>query len=354
MKLKRLTLLILFFVALAGCAFVVWTYRDLHAPLAHAHANDYLDVPRGLSTYGVLNKLAAQGVIRRPWTLILYMKLTGHDARLQAGQYKFPSPVTPLTVLRKLEEGQQRLNRFTVIEGWTRWDIAEAMARIPELSLESADSALQLMNDTSLIKDIDPQAANLEGYLYPDTYNFPPKATPQEMIATMVRRFKQVWESEVAKGNPRNLSSREALIVASLIETEAKLRSDRPLVASVIYNRLQKEMPLGVDSTVIYAAKLAGKWRNDGKVYQSYLDSDSPYNTRKVRGLPPGPVASPGESSIRAALNPAQTDYLYYVRDPQRNDGAHNFYNSDTDFARAVQALRDWERARDASQSPQN
>ena len=350
MNFKRLLLICLFIILLAGVVFAAWTYRELHTPVRHARANDYIDVPRGSSTYRVLNQMASLGVIRRTWPLALYLKISGHDARLQAGQYKFPSPITPLTVLRKLEEGQQRLSRFTVIEGWTRWDIAEAMARIPELTLDSTDSALHLMNDTSLIRDIDPQATNLEGYLYPDTYNFPSKVTPQEMIATMVRRFKRVWENESLKAAKKDLTTHQALIVASLIETEAKLPTERPLVASVIYNRLQVGMPLGIDSTVIYAAKLGGKWRNDGKVYQSYLDSDSPYNTRKTRGLPPGPIASVGESSIRAALNPAQTDYLYYVRDPQRDDGAHNFYNNETDFARGVQALREWERTRNVAQ----
>jgi UPF0755 protein len=138
------------------------------------------------------------------------------------------------------------------------------------------------------------------------------------------------------------------MTVASLIESEAKLKEDRPLVSSVIYNRLQKGMNLGIDSTAIYAARLAGKWRNDGKVYQSYLDLPSPYNTRKNSGLPPGPVVSPGADSIQAALHPAQSDYLYYVREPSRNDGAHNFYASETDFQRGVLALREWEKKRDS------
>jgi UPF0755 protein len=139
------------------------------------------------------------------------------------------------------------------------------------------------------------------------------------------------------------MSPREIVIIASLIETEAKLKDDRPLVASVIYNRLKKNMALGIDSTIIYASKLAGKWRDDGKVYLSDVNRRSPYNTRIFSGLPPGPVGNPGESSLDAALNPAQTDYLYYVRDPARDDGAHNFYNNSGDFERGVRALREWE-----------
>ncbi len=158
-----------------------------------------------------------------------------------------------------------------------------------------------------------------------------------------------MWNGELnEKARALDKTPRQIVTVASLIETEAKLPEERPLAASVIYNRLKLGMPLGIDSTVIYAAKLAGKWRNDGKVYQSDLDRLSPYNTRKVVGLPPGPLASPSHASLEAALSPAETDHLYYVRDPARNDGAHNFYNNESDFQRGVQALRDWERARDA------
>ncbi|HEX8424258.1 MAG TPA: endolytic transglycosylase MltG, partial [Pyrinomonadaceae bacterium] len=283
--------------------------------------------------------------------LRLYIRFRGIGPRLKAGEYRFPSPITPLGVLRKLEEGEQRLARFTVIEGWTRWDIANAMARLPELKLANADEALALMNDTSDIRDLDAQATNLEGYLYPDTYSFPPETTPRQMIAAMVRRFRQVWRDQVGPSQvlPLNRTPREIVTVASLVETEAKLKDERPLVASVIYNRLKIGMALGIDSTVIYASKLAGKWRNDGKVYQSDLDRESPYNTRKVRGLPPGPIASSGARSLEAALRPAESDYLFYVREPSRDDGAHNFYNNEADFHRGVQALRAWERARDSN-----
>ena len=161
----------------------------------------------------------------------------------------------------------------------------------------------------------------------------------------MAKRFRQVWTPErAARARVLGMTPRQIVIIASLIETEAKLKEERPLIASVIYNRLNKHIALGVDSTIIYASKLAGKWRNDGKVYLSDVNRRSPYNTRIFTGLPPGPVGSPGESSIDAALNPAQTDYLYYVREPSRNDGAHNFYSKDADFQKGVQALRDWER----------
>jgi len=349
MRLIRPLLIILTLLLLSVAIFSAWAYTELKTAREHNHADQYLEIKRGTNPDEIINTLTYAGVIRRGWLFKLYVRLTGSGPRLKAGEYRFASPIAPVQVLRKLEEGEQRLSRLTVIEGWTRWDIAAQMARLPELKLQSPEEALALMNDVSLIADIDPTADNLEGYLYPETYSYPPDTSARDVIALMVSRFRQVWEgrfAELARSSGR--SPREIVTVASLVETEAKLNDERPVVASVIYNRLRLNMALGIDSTVIYASKLAGKWRNDGKVYQSDLDRDSPYNTRKVVGLPPGPLASPGALSIEAALSPASTDYLYYVREPSRNDGAHNFYASESEFQRGVQKLREWERTRDA------
>jgi UPF0755 protein len=350
MKRSRIFLLAIVSLLVALAVLLFWSYRELHAPVSHNVANQYIEVPRGSTPDEIIDRLSSQGVIRRGWLLRLYLRVSGAGPRLKAGEYRFPSPISPLGVLRKLEEGQQRLSRLTVVEGWTRWDIAALLARIPDLKLGSVEEALALFDDTSLIRDLDPEAKNLEGYLFPDTYSFPPNTGAREVVATMVRRFRQALEAaRGARAGSAALSTREIVTVASLIETEAKLGEERPLVASVIYNRLKIGMPLGIDSTVIYASKLAGKWRNDGKVYLSDIERDSPYNTRKVRGLPPGPIASPGASALEAAINPAPTDFLYYVREPSRNDGAHNFYNNSADFERGVQALREWERTRNAN-----
>ncbi len=346
---RRLLLLLIALLILGGAAFAFWTYRELHTPFAHQHADAYIEIPRGTSPNKIMRELASREIVKHQLPLLMYLKASGDGARLKAGEYRFKSPISPLDVIAKLKEGEQRLSRFTVIEGWTRWDIAEAMVRIPELQLKERDAALALMNNVSLIRDLDAGAENLEGYLYPDTYSFPPTTTAPEMIALMVARFKQEWTpTRAAQARARNMTARQIMTVASLIETEAKLAAERPLVASVIYNRIRLGMALGIDSSIIYASKLAGKWRNDGKVYQSDLDRESPYNTRKVLGLPPAPIASSSRSAIDAALNPASTDFLYYVRDPDRDDGAHNFYARDADFAQGVQALREWERRRDA------
>jgi UPF0755 protein len=347
---KRILLAIGLLVLLAASASAIWVYRDLHTPVQHTKHGQYVEIPRGSSPTTVISKLADEGIIKHKWPLTLYLKLTANGSQLKAGDYDFPSPISPLGVFARLREGEQRMLRLTVVEGWTRWDIANAMYKIPELQLSEPTSALPLMNNVNLISDLDPKATNLEGYLFPDTYDFPPDTKPSELVAIMVRRFRKEWKPDWSlRAQTLKLSPREVVTTASLVETEAKLSEDRPLIASVIYNRLQREMALAVDSTVIYASKLAGKWRNDGKVYKSDVDRRSPYNTRLHSGLPPGPIASPGKSSLEAALNPAQTDYLYYVREPSRNDGKHNFYSNESDFGVGVRALRSWEQQRDAA-----
>ena len=352
MKRLRLLLLVFILILLGIGGFIFWTHRELNTKRAHGKASEYIEIPKGSSPAEIISKLTSQGVIGREWPLLLYMKLTGAGSKLKAGDYRFQTPISPLEVLRKLEEGEERLRKFTVIEGRTRWDIAETLARVPELSLQNSEQALVLMDEVRAIRDIDPQAKNLEGYLFPDTYNFPLDSKAPAMIAAMVKRFRQEWKPEwTERARELNLSPREIVTIASLIETEAKLPDERALVASVIHNRLKIRMALGIDSSIIYASKLAGKWRNDGKVYKSDLERNSPYNTRLYTGLPPGPIASPGAGSLQAALFPAQTDYLYYVREPSRNDGAHNFYRDAGEFNRGVEALRKWERERDARQA---
>lgn len=351
----RRLFLIFVLVLLAGAVCTAaWIYKDLRRPNYHAKSGQYIEIPRGSSPASVIKKLRNEGIIKHELPLIIYLKVTGAGARIRAGEYDFPSPISPLAVFARLQEGQQKLLRLTVIEGWTRWDIANAMVRIPELKLSGSESALELMNDVSLVRDLDPLATNLEGYLFPATYEFPPNTSPAELIAIMVRRFQAVWKPGGSDAALLvRMSPRAIVTAASLIETEAKVETERPLIASVIYNRLQVGMPLGIDSSIIYASKLEGKWRNDGKVYKSDVERRSPYNTRIYIGLPPGPIASPRESSLQAALHPANTDYLYYVREPSRDDGTHNFYSKENDFAVGVAALRRWEQQRDRQNQSQ-
>src|SRR5919199_1841321 len=200
MKRKRMVFLPLLFLIFAFVGFLIWAWRELQTPYTHSQEGQYIEIPRGSTPDEIINRLGDLGVVRHGWLLRLYIRLTDSGQRLKAGEYRFPSPISSLQVLKKLQEGEQRLGRLTIIEGWTRWDIAAQLARIPELKLRSADEALQLMNDTGLIRDLDPDAKNLEGYLFPDTYSFPPDATPKTVIETMVRRFRQVW-GELAAEN---------------------------------------------------------------------------------------------------------------------------------------------------------
>jgi UPF0755 protein len=197
------------------------------------------------------------------------------------------------------------------------------------------------MDDTSKIKDISPTAKNLEGYMYPSTYSLPRDAEPKEVIDKMVEQFRKIWRpewNERAKSLGR--TPQEIVTIASLIETESKYEEERPIVASVIYNRLSKSIPLGIDQTAVYIAKMQNRW--DGTIHKSDLESDSPYNTRKFGGIPPGPISSVSESAIAAALNPAKTDYIFYVLNVEANDGSHHFYASAADFERGKRAYQIW------------
>ncbi|MFN8552478.1 MAG: endolytic transglycosylase MltG [Candidatus Obscuribacterales bacterium] len=328
--------------AVAACG---WVWNDLNSPVEHTMAGKTVNIPMGSSTDQIVQKLQADGIVQHGSTLKLYIKIQGVGSLIKAGDYQFPSPISPKDVVQKLVEGGAAASKLTIIEGWTRWDIAHAMAAIPTLKLKNAEQALALMNDTSSIKDLDPTATSLEGYMFPDTYFVQSTTTAKQLLESSVEHFHQVWNKDLAAlASARKQTPHEVVTIASIIETEAKLASERPVVASVIYNRLRQRIPLSVDSTIVYASKLAGKWRNNGIVYLSDVNRDSPYNTRKVTGLPPGPVSNPGLSSLKATLQPANTGFIYYVREPSRNDGAHNFYVDAAGFELGVQALRNWEK----------
>jgi len=197
------------------------------------------------------------------------------------------------------------------------------------------------MEDTGLIQDIAPEARNLEGYMYPSTYSFPRGTKPETVVEHLVQQFKKVWKpewTEAAKGLGK--TPHQIVTIASLIETESGVESERPTVASVIYNRLSKNIPLGIDQTVVYIAKMQNRW--EGTINRSDLEADSPYNTRRYGGLPPGPISSVSESAINAALNPAKTDYIYYVRNVDLNDGSHWFYASAAEFERGKAEYQRW------------
>ncbi len=331
-------------ICLAGFGLVNWFELSLQAKINHGYAERYIAIAPGSTPNQIVEDLASKGIVNQPQVLLAYIKLTDQGPLIKAGDYKFPTPISSVEVLEQLKSGGLSANKLTVIEGWNRFDIAQAMMAMRSLHISDVRQALKLMDNKKLIADLDPAATNLEGYLFPETYLVYLKDKPKDLIDQMVKQFKNVWQEKLAsKAEGSGLSIHDIVTIGSIIETEAKLKEERKVIASVIFNRIRKDMPLGMDSTVVYASQLASKWRNDGRVYQSDLDIDSPYNTRKYKGLPPGPVCSPGYASLAAALTPAETNYLYYVRDPNRNDGKHNFYTDEAGFEKGVKALRQWE-----------
>ncbi|MEO8574351.1 MAG: endolytic transglycosylase MltG [Pyrinomonadaceae bacterium] len=319
-----------------------WLYSSLTTANAHQKANQFIVIEKGSSPAGIIEKLAAEGVVASPIATKVYLRTLGDSEKLQAGEYQFDSPITPLQVLKELEKGETQTIKLTIPEGFTRFDIARRIVeRFPQEPSVTVQQVLLLMEDTSSIQDTAPTAKNLEGYMYPSTYSLPRESKPGDVIKVMVDQFKKIWKPEwnnAAKTIGR--TPHEIVTIASLIETESGVESERPTVASVIYNRLSKSIPLGIDQTVVYIAKMQNRW--EGTINRSDLDADSPYNTRKYGGLPPGPISSVSESAIVAALNPAQTDYIYYVRNVQADDGSHWFYASAVDFERGKAEYQRW------------
>lgn len=336
-------LLVLFIISAAAVGGVsYWIYSSVNQPHQHDKANQFIVIPKGSNPTEIIEKLTAEGVIKSSLPTLIYLRTFGDAGKLKAGDYQFNSPITPLQVLRELEKGEERTIKLTIPEGFTRFDIAKRLAeKFPTNPPTDEKAILALMDDTSLIKDLSPTAKNLEGYMYPSTYSFPIGTKPPEVIKKMVEQFRKVWKPEwTDKARALGRSPQEIVTIASLIETESKVDDERAVVASVIYNRLSKSMALGIDQTAVYIAKMENRW--DGTIHKSDLESESPYNTRKFAGIPPGPISSPSATAIEAALNPKQTDFIFYVLDVQKNDGSHLFFNNARDFERAKADYQVW------------
>lgn len=321
---------------------VYWFYNSLTSPIRHNAADRYIQIERGMPPGQILAKLAAEGIISDPFPIRVYLRVFGDASKLQAGDYRFTSPISPLEALEELEKGSVQTMRLTIPEGFTSFDIAKRIAEnFPSEPAMTEDQILRLMNDTSAIRDIAPDARNLEGYLFPSTYEFAPNAKPDEIIREMAGQFKKVWKAEWnRRAEELGKTPHQIVTIASMIETESPVENERPIVASVIYNRLNRNIPLGIDQTAVYIAKMEKRWDKD--LNKSDLNSTSPYNTRKYAGLPPGPIASVSASSITAALYPAQTNYLYFVRNVRINDGSHNFYSSAAEFEKGKAEYQKW------------
>lgn len=333
---RRIRLFIFFFLSLIivlAAAIVIWIKTAVTGAVAHNSAEEIITVEPGTSLNGVIAKLTEAGIVRSPVALKIYMRLTGGGGNLKAGDYRFDSPISPLQAIEKIERGEVALDRVTIPEGFNRFDIAQKLAEATGKATK--EEFLELMNDTSLIKEIAPDAKNLEGYLFPETYSYSKKDSAKDLISAMVERFKEIFKLEWRqRALELNMSPHDIVTLASIIEEEAKVPEERPRMSSVFYNRMKIGMPLATDPTFIYAAILANDY--DGNPNQPrHRSRDSRYNTYKYPGLPPGPIASPGRASLEAALYPEQSDYLYFVL--KSADGSHHFSRTAAEHEAAVQ-----------------
>jgi UPF0755 protein len=313
--------------ALAGAGWFAWALLTPTEP----PAKTFVMLHPGYSTRRIASELKSAGVIRSEQGFILWHYI--HHRPLQAGEYLFETPANLIDVQKRLAHGDVYFHTVVVPEGFTMFDIARA---VEAAGLGPAENFLKVaQSDTALIADIDPKAPSLEGYLFPDTYQFSRMQTMQDMAAAMVRQFRQVARQIGLIAAPGTTDIERPVIMASIIEKETAVPEERPLVASVYYNRLAKNIALDADPSIIYAELLAGAYT--GALHHDDMRFDSPYNTYRHAGLPPGPIGNPGKSAMEAAMHPAQSDYYYFVADAQ---GHHRFARTLEEHNNNVTAYR--------------
>jgi UPF0755 protein len=313
MKFLRALFLLLLVAAVAGG---VLFYR-VTRPYQGFSGTTYVELPHGASTNGMATALAQAGVIGSPWDFWmarLVRRVQAPGQVLQAGEYAFDHAASPLEVCSRIARGDIFYYELVVPEGKNIFDIGAA---VEQLGVFKAADFVKAAQDPTLIRDLDPHAPSLEGYLFPKTYRIGHRTTPQQLCRIMTDGFRTAW-----RGLHTDADVHETVTLASLVEKEGKLSEERPLIASVFANRLRLGMKLECDPTTIYAAQLLGVYR--GTIYRSDLDRKDPYNTYSHTGLPPGPIANPGVPSMLAALHPTESDDLYFVRRPD-DTGSHQF-----------------------------
>ncbi len=339
--LKRAFWLLALTALVVPAAAGAWVWQYLHQPYRGYGGEQLFDVEPGTDAATILEHLEEVGVLPDALLARVFLVYRLGDPSLKAGEYRFAEPLSTPQVLDMLIRGRVVTYPVTIIEGLV---IAEIAATLAARGFGDADTLRLEMGRGDLVADLDPQAENLEGYLYPDTYHFARGTTESEIVAAMVRTFRSKLAAEVAPllegarpkadkwwaaaGGP---TIREIVTLASIVEKEAQVDDERARIAGVYALRLRIGMALYADPTVIYALRLTGAW--DGNIRRKDLKLDSPYNTYIYPGLPPGPICSPGVASMIAAADPAETGHLYFV---SRNDGTHVFAKTLADHNRNV------------------
>jgi UPF0755 protein len=322
---------------IAVCAIILaaavggWLYLRIREPYrGYSGAEQFVEIPPGVGTKAIGDRLVAAGVLRDPMTYRAALWLSGSARHLKAGEYRFDRPMTPGEVIAKIARGDVFVVNLTFPEGLT---IAEMANIFESHGLGPASAFVDAARDATPIHALDPEATDLEGYLFPETYALARRTDAARLVRLMVDRFMRVFTPDLRQAaEAHGLSVRQAVTLASIVEKETARPGERPVVAAVYANRLRIGMGLQCDPTVIYALVRAGRY--SGNLHRDDLAFDSPYNTYRYPGLPPGPIAAPGKASLEAAVHPAEADFLYFV---SRNDGSHEFARTLEDHNRNVQ-----------------
>jgi peptidoglycan lytic transglycosylase G len=327
---KKLLGVLLLLVLVAGAAGAFLYVRVNQPYRGYEGAEQFVEIPPGAGSVGIGDRLVDGGVIRDRSTYRMALWMTGQGRHLKAGDYRFDRAMTPFEVIDKIARGDVYVIHVTFPEGLT---MAE-MAKIFEShGLGPASSFLEAAKDPAPIRDLDPAAHDLEGYLFPETYALPRRTDAATLVRLMVAAFNRALTPELrAAAAARNRTVRQTVTLASIVEKETAKAEERPIVAAVYINRLRIGMALQCDPTVIYALERARAYT--GNLRRDDLQFDSPYNTYRYPGLPPGPIASPGKASLEAVVRPADVDYVYFV---SRNDGSHEFARTLDEHNRNVQ-----------------
>jgi UPF0755 protein len=317
MKLRSILLVLLLAVAALGiAAYQIIKWAEEPAVSARLHPpSKFVTIPDRSTFQQVAALLEREGLIKSRLAFVWLGRFQSADRKIHAGEFELNPSMAPAEILSRLTVGQVVLHPILIPEGLTMVQVAEILG---QQGMVDPEELLRLMKDPAFIASLDIKADTLEGYLYPDTYKFPRGIKPKEVITTMVEHLRQVYGPDLqARAQELKLTQHEVLTLASVIEKESGSNGEREEISAVFHNRLKKHIPLQSDPTVIY-----GLPSFDGNIHKKDLSSPSPYNTYRIAGLPPGPIANPGIQSIRATLYPSNSRALYFV---SKNDGTHQF-----------------------------